>query len=132
MDGGDLVVVEVHGDLCGVVLLDVPPDRLHRLQLAGLLRTASGLSQVEGDAVCLLLRPQHVDVVRDEEEARAGHGRAVARHERGGAKVGLPLGLHDLVLQPLVLPSPDLLQLLAVASGRVGDRFLNTILNNEE
>ena len=110
------VVLEVDRDLREGVLLDPPADRAHRLQLARLPRAAPGLADVERDAVGLLLGAEDVDVVGDQEVARAGAGRAPLGHEGGRAVVRLPLRLRRRARPGLRTPPPG------SAAASAGDR----------
>ena len=116
--GRRLVVLEVDRDLGEAVLLDPPPDGANRLQAPRLAGASALLAHVQRDAVGLLLRPEDVHVVGDQEVARARARGSPLRHELGRAVVGRPLRLPDPLRDRLVLPRPDLLERAAVVGPR--------------
>ena len=106
-----LVVVEVHRHLRHPVLLDPPADGPHRLEPPRLPCAAPLLPHVEGDAVGLLLRPEDVDVVGDQEVAGAGARWPPRRaRTRPGPKSGSHSGRRIFSASPSYSPGADLLE----------------------
>src|SRR5439155_2389664 len=127
----DVEVGEVDRDLRAAELGDHPADGLDRLEDARLpLRLALGvddrvavvvalhppaLADVEGDARGqALVEGVEVDVVGDEELARADDDRARARDELRGAEVGLPARVEQLLRAAFVFALADIREVAPV------------------